>query len=259
MGPDTMILVFRMLSFKPGFSLSSFTFIKRFFSYSLLSAIKVVSSAYLRLLIFLLAILIPACASSRPAFCMIYSAYKLNKQGDSIQPWCTLFPIWNHSIVPCPVLTVASCPSYRFHRRQIRWSGIPISLRICHGLLSSTQSKALSVFNEAEVDVFLEFPCFFSDPTNVGHLTSGSSAFLKSSLYIWEFLIQVLLKPSLKDFEHYLAGMWNEHNCAVVWTFFGIALLWDWNENWPFPILWPLLSFPNLLTYWAQHFNSITF
>ena len=76
----------RMLNFKPTFSLSSFTFIKRLFSYSLLSVISVVSSAYMRLLIFLLTILIPACASFSPAFLMIYSAYKLNKQGDNIQP-----------------------------------------------------------------------------------------------------------------------------------------------------------------------------
>ena len=73
MEPDAIILVFWMLSFKPTFSLSSFTYIKRFFSFSLLSAIRVVSSAYLRLLIFLLAILIPACASSSPAFLMMYS------------------------------------------------------------------------------------------------------------------------------------------------------------------------------------------
>ena len=79
MGLDTMILVFSMLSFKPTFPLSSFTFIKRLFSYSSLSAIRGVSSAYLRLLIFLPAILIPACASSSPAFLMLYSAYKLNK------------------------------------------------------------------------------------------------------------------------------------------------------------------------------------
>ena len=76
----------------------------------------------------------------------------------------------------------------------------------------------------------------------------------KSSLYIWKFSVHILLKPSLKDFEYYLASMWNEHSCAVVWTFFGIALLWDWNENWSFPVLWPLLSFPNLLAYWLQHF-----
>ena len=117
MGPDAMIWVFRMLSFKPTFPLSSFTFIQRLFSSSSISAIKVVSSAYLWLLIFLLAILISACASSSPEFCMMYSAYKLNKQGDNIQPRHTPFPIWNQSVVPCPVLSVASWPAYRFLRR----------------------------------------------------------------------------------------------------------------------------------------------
>ena len=105
---------FLMLNFKPAFSLSSFTFIKRFFSSSL-SAIMVVSSMYLMLLIFLLAILILPCASSSRAFHMMYSAYMLNKQDDNIQPWHTPFPIWNQS-VPCLVLTVASCPAYRFLR-----------------------------------------------------------------------------------------------------------------------------------------------
>ena len=105
MGPDAMILVFWMLSFKPVFSLSSFTFIKRLFSFSSLSVVRVVSSAYLKLLIFLPAILIPACASSSPVFLMMYSAEKLKKQGDNTQPWRTPFPIWNQSVVPCPVLT----------------------------------------------------------------------------------------------------------------------------------------------------------
>ena len=90
MGPDAMILVLWMLSFKPTFSLSSFTFIL-VPSSSLLSAIKMVSSAYLRLLIFLSAILIPVCASSSPAFLVMYSAYKLNKKGDNLQPWHTPF------------------------------------------------------------------------------------------------------------------------------------------------------------------------
>ena len=94
-------LSFWMLNFKPAFSLSFFTFIKRLFSSSSLSAISVVSSAYLRLLVFLPAILIPAYASSSLAFHMMYSAYKLNKQGDNIQTWRTLFPIWNQSVVPC--------------------------------------------------------------------------------------------------------------------------------------------------------------
>ena len=138
MGPDAMILVFWMLSIKPTFSLSSFTFIKRLFS-SLLSAIRVVLSAYVRLLIFLPAILIQACASSSKVFLMMFSAYKLNKQGDNIQPWCTPFPIWNQSVVPCPVLTVASWPAYRFLRRQVRRSGIPTSFRIFQFIDSLSQ------------------------------------------------------------------------------------------------------------------------
>ena len=120
MGPDAMILVFWMLSFKPTFSLSSFTFIKNLFSFSL-SATRVVSCAYLRLLIFLLAILIPACSSSSPVFLMMYTAYYLNNHGDNIQPWCTPFVIWDQSAFPCPVLTVASWPAYRFLNKQVRW------------------------------------------------------------------------------------------------------------------------------------------
>ena len=119
--------------------------------------------------------------------------------------------------------------------------------------------KGFRVVNETEVDVFLEFPCFFYDPADIGNLIFGSSAFPKSILYIWKFSVHILLKPSLKDFEHYLPSMCNECNCAVVWTFFGIAHLWDWNENWPFPVLWPLLSFLNLPVYWLQLFHSIIF
>jgi len=81
----------------------------------------------------------------------------------------------------------------------------------------------------------------------ISYLISGSSAFSKSSLYIWKFSVHTLLKPSLKDFEHCLASMWSECNCAVVWTYFGIAFRWDWNHNWSFPVPLPLLSFPNLL------------
>ena len=170
MGLDARILVFWMLSFKPAFSLCSFTFIKRLFSSSLLSAFRVVSSAYLSLLTFIvfyfltlqycigfaiyqhesatgihvfpilnppppslpvssLAILNPACESPRLAFRMIYSAYKLKKQDDDIHPSHTPYPILNQSIIPCLILSVA------FLRRQVRWSGIPISLRISHSLL----------------------------------------------------------------------------------------------------------------------------
>ena len=176
----------------------------------------------------------------------MYSAYKLNKQGYNIHPCCTPFPVLNQSVVPCLVLTVASWPAYRFLRRQVRWSGMPISLRIFHIYKQTNKKKNLPQFvvihtvkgfsTVNEADIFLEFPCFFYDPTDVSNLISGSSAFSKSSLYIWEFLVHILLKPSLKDFEHHLARMWYEDNCVVVWTFFGIALLWDWNENWHFPV-----------------------
>ena len=86
-----------------------------------------------------------------------------------------------------------------------------------------------------------------------------SSAFSKFSLYIWNFSAHILLRPSLKDFDIDLASLWNECNCTVAWTFFAIALPWDWNESWLFPDLWSLLSFPNLLAYRVQHFNSIIF
>ena len=117
--------------------------------------------------------------------------------------------------------------------------------------------KRFNVVNEA--DVLLEFSCFFYDSADVGNLISGSSAFSKTSLYIWQFMVHVLLKSSLENFEHYFASLWDECNCVVVWAFFGIAFLWNWNENWPFLVLWPLLSFPNLLAYWVQHFHSIIF
>ena len=191
-----------MLSFKPAFSFYSFTSIKRLFSSSSLSAIRVVPSAYLRLLIFLPAILIPACASSSPAFLMMYSAYKLNKQSDNIQPWRTPFPIWNQC-VPCPVLTVASWPAYRFLRRQVRLSGTCISKNFPEFVVVHTV-KGFGIVNKAEVDIFVELSCFFDDPEDVGNLISGSSAFSQTSLNIWKFTVHLLLKPGLKNFEHYL-------------------------------------------------------
>ena len=116
--------------------------------------------------------------------------------------------------------------------------------------------KGFGIVNKAEVDVFLEVLLF---PGDVGNLISGFFVFSKSSLNIWKFTVHVLLKPGLENFEHYFASVWVECNCAVVWAFFGIAFLWDRNENWPFPVLWPLLSFPNLLADWVQHFHSIIF
>ena len=165
MGPDAMILVFWMLSFKPTFSLSSFTFIKRLFSSSLLSAVRVVSSAYVLLLIFLSWILIPACASSSPAFLMMYSAYKLNKQGDNIQLWSTPFPILNQSIVQCPCCFL-SCIQVSQEAGIVVWYS--------HLTKNSPQFvvihavKGFSIINEAEVGFFLQFSCFFYDTVYVG-------------------------------------------------------------------------------------------
>jgi len=119
--------------------------------------------------------------------------------------------------------------------------------------------KSFGLVSKAEVDVFRELSCFSVDPVDVGNLISGSSVFSKSSLNIWKFTVHVLLKPGLENFEHYFVSVWDECNCVVHWTFFGIAFLWDWNENWSLSVLWPLLSFPNLLAYWVHHFNSIIF
>ena len=168
----------------------------------------------------------------------MYSAYKLNKQGDNIQAWCTAFPIWKQSVV-------ASWPAYR--KRQVKVVWYSYLFQNFPQFIVIHTVKGFGVVYKAEIDVFLELSCFFNDPANIGNLTSGSSAFSKSSLNIWKCLVYILLKPSFENFEHYFAGMWDEYNSMVVWTFFAITFLWDWNENWPFPVLWPLLSFPNLL------------
>ena len=156
MGPDAMILVFWMLNFKPSFSLSSFTFIKRLFSSSSLSAIRVVSSAYLRLLIFLLAILIPACVTSSLAFCMMYSAsaYKLNKQGEKIQPWCIPFPIWNQSFVSSSNCCFLTCIQISQEAGPAVWYSH--LLKNFPQVVAIHRVKGFDIVNKAEVDVFLE-------------------------------------------------------------------------------------------------------
>ena len=110
--------------------------------------------------------------------------------------------------------------------------------------------KGFCIVNKTEIDIFMKnIYCFFDDSTAIwwfdGNLISGSSAFFKYSLNIWKFTVHVLLKPGLENFEHYFTSVWDECNCAVFWLF-GIVFLWDRNGNWPFPALWPLLSFPNL-------------
>ena len=90
------------------------------------------------------------------------------------------------------------------------------------------------IVKKAEVYVLLELSCFLDDQTDVGNLISCSSAFSKSRLNIWTFMVHILLKTGLGNFEHYFASVWDKCNCAVVWTFFGIAFLLYWNESWLF-------------------------
>ena len=142
---------------------------------------------------------------------MIFSAYNLNKQGDNIQLWCTSLQILNQTVVPCPV-TLASWPACTFLRRQVKWSGIPKTWRIVQLVVMHTV-KGFSQWNR--VDVFLLLL--------LGNLIPGSSAFSKPSFYILNFSIYILLKPSLKDFEHNHTSLWNECNCMVIWTFFGVS------------------------------------
>ena len=107
--------------------------------------------------------------------------------------------------------------------------------------------------NEAEVDVFVGLSCCFYDSADVGNWISDSSAFSKSSLYIWKLSGHVLLKSSLKDFDHYLASMWNDHNCGFVWTFFVIEMKVTFSS----PV--STAEFSKFTAYWLQHFNSIIF
>ena len=130
------------------------------------------------------------CASSSPAFLMMYSAYKLNKQGNNVQPWSTPFPIWNQSVGPCPFLTVASGPAYRFSQE--------VGQGVWHSHLFQNfpqfivihTVKGFGKVNKAEIDVFLELSCFFKDPVDIGILISGSSDFSKTSLNSWKFTAQ---------------------------------------------------------------------
>ena len=88
--------------------------------------------------------------------------------------------------------------------------------------------KGFGIVNKAEVDVFRELSCFFDGPEDIGNLISGSSAFFKTSLNIWKFMVHILLKPGLEILSITLLAC---EMSAIAWAFFGIAFLWDWNEN----------------------------
>ena len=145
----------------------------------------------------------PACDSSTPAFHMMYSAYKLNKKSDNIQLCHNPFSIFNQSVVPCKDLTVASWPPYRFLRRQVRWSGIPISLRIFQFVVIH-KVKGFLIVNEAEVDVFLKFPYFLCDPT---------------MLAIWSLVPLPFLNPACKSESSWFMYHWSLA-CRILSTTF---------------------------------------
>ena len=177
---------------------------KKLFSSCSLPAIRVVSSTYLRLLIFLPAMLIPACASSSPAFHMMYSTYMLNKQDDNTQPWHTPFPIWNQSVVPCPILTVASWPAYRFLRSQVKWSGSPISKNFPQFVVIHTV-KSFSILSEAEVGVFWN---------------SFAFSMIEWMLTIWSLILLALWNPACTSENSWLRYCW-----SLAWRILSITLL----------------------------------
>ena len=175
-------------------------------------------------MIFLLAILIPAYASSSPAFLMMYSAYKLNKQVTIYNLDILLFlfgtSLFSMSSSNCCFLTSIQVSQ---EAGQVVWYS--------HLLQNFPQFivihtvKGFGILNKTEIDVFLELSCFLDDSADVGNLISGSSAFSKSSFNIWKFTVHVLLKPGLANFEYYFASLWDECKCAVIWTFFGFPFL----------------------------------
>ena len=169
----------------------------------------------------------PACASSSLAFLMMYSAYKLNKQGGNnaalvhsssyLEPVCCSMSCSNCCFLTCVQISQeAHQVVWYSHLFQNFWQYI-----VTHTV------KDFSVVNKAEIDVFLELSCFFSDPTDVGNLISGSSAFSKTSLNIWKFTVHIFVKLDLENCKYYFTSICDECNCAVVRAFFGIFFLWD--------------------------------
>ena len=222
MGLWAMIFVFWMLSFKPDFSLCSFTFTNTIFSSSSLSAIRVVFNIS-EVIDISPGNLDPACDSSSPAFCMMYSAYKLNKQGDCIQPWHTPFPIWNQSVL-CSIFgsnyCFLTCIQISQEADQVVWySHLLKNFLVCcdphnQSLWRSQQGRSRCF--SGNLLLFL--------PMDVGNLISGYSALSKSRLNIWKFSVHVLLKPHLENFDRYFASVLDECNCVVVWTFLALPI-----------------------------------
>ena len=150
--------------------------------------------------------MIPACAPSSPAFHMMFSAHKLNKQGNYTALtyyFPDLEPVHSSmSVSKCCFLT---CMQISQEAGKVIWYSH--LFQNFPQFFCDLHSQDFGIVNKAEVGFFLKLSCFFDDSTDVGNLISGSSAFSKPSLNIWKFLVHVLLKPSLKDFEHHLANV----------------------------------------------------
>ena len=162
---------------------------------------------------------------------MIYSAYKSNQQGNSIQPWLYSFP--NLETVWCstsgPNCCFLICIQISQDTGKVDWySHLSKKFPVCcdppSQRLWHSQCRSRFFWNSLAFSI-----------TDFGNFISGSSTFSKSMLKIWKFLVHILLKPSLENFQLYFASVWDECSCAVVWTFLGIAFLWDWNEDRRFP------------------------
>ena len=153
----------------------------------------------------------------------MYSAYKLNKQADNIQPWSTPFPIWNQSVIPCPVLLPLDLIQISREAGQVVWyshllKNFPVycdphSQRLWHSRYSRNRCFSGTLFVFRWSSRCWQFDFWFL-------------CLSKTSVNIWKFTVPILLKPGLENFEHYFTSMWDECNCAVVWAFFGIAFLW---------------------------------
>ena len=200
MEPDVMILIFLMLNFKPVFFFTHIFFHPHQYALysSLLSAIRVVPSAYLRF--WYISHKFPSCELPSLIFCRMYPSYHVKEQVDNIQPWHTPYPIWNQFTLSHPFLTIASWLAYKVSQEMRKMVWYSHLLKNFPQFVVFHTVKDFSLVNEAEVDFFLSFSCIFYYPTDVGNLILGSSAFSKSSLYIWKFSVHVLWKPSLKEF-----------------------------------------------------------
>ena len=219
----------------PAFSLSSFTFIKRLFSSSSLSSIKVTSSAYWGYWYF----------SQKCFQIVLHPAHHFS--------WCTLHRSYISRVTiysldiclsqfgtsPCSMSSsdccFLTCIQISQEEGKVVW--YPYLLKNFPQFVLIHRVKDFCIVSKAEVDVFLELSCFLNDPTDVDNFISGSSDFSKSSLNTWKFSVHVLLKPGLENFENDFAGVWDECNCAVVWRVFGIALLGlEWKLTFSSPV-----------------------